>query len=84
MRGLWQILRIKFNTLASLRAVVVAMAIAKPGAQRPKLLDVIDHDVRRLGRLIRDISIASHLDGNLVKEPVKSFELGLMIATVSQ
>ena len=72
------------NPLASLRAAVGAMAIAKLGPQRQELLDVIDHDVRRLDRLLSDISTALRLDGDLVKEQEKPFELGPMIATVSQ
>jgi two-component system sensor histidine kinase ChvG len=60
------------NPLASLRAAVGAMAIAKPGSQRQELLDVIDHDVRRLDRLLSDISNASRLESDLVKEQEKS------------
>ena len=72
------------NPLASLRAAVGAMAIAKLGPQRQELLDVIDRDVRRLDRLLSDIFTASRLDGDLVKEQGKPFELRPMIATVSQ
>ena len=72
------------NPLASLRAAVGAMAIAKPGSQRQELLDVIDHDVRRLDRLLSDISNASRLESDLVKEQEKAFELGPMIAALSQ
>ena len=72
------------NPLASLRAAVGAMAIAKLGSQRQELLDVIDHDVRRLDRLLSDISNASRLESYLVKEQEKAFELGPMIAALSQ
>ena len=72
------------NPLASLRAAVGAMAIAKPGSQRQELLDVIDHDVRRLDWLLSDISNASRLESDLVKEQEKAFELGPMIAALSQ
>ena len=44
------------------------MAIAKPGSQRQELLDVIDHEVRRLDRFLSDISNASRLESDLVKE----------------
>ena len=63
------------NPLASLRSAVGAMAIAKPGSQRQELLDVIDHDVRRLDRLLSDISNASRPESDLVKEQEKAFEL---------
>ena len=36
---------------------------------------MIDHDVRRLDRLVSDISNASRLDGELVKETQKEFDL---------
>ena len=56
------------NPLASLRSAVGTMRVAKREDQRSKLLDVIEHDVRRLDRLVSDISNASRLDGELVKE----------------
>ena len=56
------------NPLASLRSAVGTMRVAKREDQREKLLDVIDHDVRRLDRLVSDISNASRLDSELVKE----------------
>ena len=63
------------NPLASLRSAVGTMRFAKREDQREKLLDVIDHDVRRLDRLVSDISNASRLDSELVKEEEESFNL---------
>ena len=63
------------NPLASLRSAVGTMRVAKREDQRDKLLDVIDHDVRRLDRLVSDISNASRLDSELVKEEEESFNL---------
>ncbi len=63
------------NPLASLRSAVVTLRMAKRDDQRERLLDVIDHDVRRLDRLISDISNASRLDAELVKEEEQSFDL---------
>lgn len=54
MKGLRQVLRIKLHPLVFLRMAVVAMAIAKPGTQRQKLLDVINYDVHRLDGLLSD------------------------------
>ncbi len=56
------------NPLASLRSAVGTMRVAKRDDQREKLLDVIEHDVRRMDRLVTDISNASRLDSELVKE----------------
>jgi two-component system sensor histidine kinase ChvG len=49
--------------------------IAKKDEQKTRLLDVIEHDVRRLDRLVSDISNASRLDSELVKEEENSFNL---------
>ena len=52
--------------------------------QREKLLNVIDHDVRRLDRLVSDISNASRLDSELVKEEEEAFNLLKMLGNLSQ
>ncbi|MFM7654020.1 MAG: sensor histidine kinase, partial [Paracoccaceae bacterium] len=56
------------NPLASLRSAVGSLRMVKKEEHREKLLDVIDHDVRRLDRLVSDISNVSRLDSELVKE----------------
>ncbi|WP_415234685.1 sensor N-terminal transmembrane domain-containing protein [Pseudorhodobacter sp.] len=63
------------NPLASLRSAVGTMRVAKREDQREKLLEVIEHDVRRLDRLVSDISNASRLDSELVKEEEEEFNL---------
>jgi two-component system sensor histidine kinase ChvG len=63
------------NPLASLRSAVVTLRVAKRDDQREKLLNVIEHDVRRLDRLVSDISNASRLDSELVKEEEEEFNL---------
>jgi two-component system sensor histidine kinase ChvG len=63
------------NPLASLRSAAGSLHYVKKDEQRTKLLDVIDHDVRRLDRLVSDISNASRLDSELVKEEEEEFNL---------
>ncbi|MFV0491979.1 MAG: sensor N-terminal transmembrane domain-containing protein [Pseudorhodobacter sp.] len=63
------------NPLASLRSAVASLGLARRNDQRQKLLEVIDHDVRRLDRLVSDISNASRLDSELVKEEEEEFDL---------
>lgn len=63
------------NPLASLRSAVGSLRMVKKEEHREKLLDVIDHDVRRLDRLVSDISNASRLDSELVKEEEEEFNL---------
>jgi two-component system sensor histidine kinase ChvG len=56
------------NPLASLRSATGTLRKAKTEDQRERLLDVIEHDVQRLDRLVSDISNASRLDSELVRE----------------
>jgi two-component system sensor histidine kinase ChvG len=72
------------NPLASLRSAVASLHMVKRDDQRAKLLDVIDHDVRRLDRLVSDISNASRLDSELVKEEEEAFDLMKMIGNLSE
>ena len=71
------------NPLASLRSAVGTLRFAKRDDQRQQLLDVIDHDVRRLDRLVSDISNASRLDSELVKEEEEEFDLTHMIGNIN-
>lgn len=63
------------NPLASLRSAVGTLRVARREEQVNRLLDVIEHDVRRLDRLISDTSNASRLDSELVKEEEETFDL---------
>lgn len=72
------------NPLASLRSAVGTMRLVKRDDQREKLLDVIEHDVRRLDRLVSDISNASRLDSELVKEEEEPFNLLKMLGNLGQ
>ena len=72
------------NPLASLRSAIGSLRIVKKEEHRGKLLDVIEHDVRRLDRLVSDISNASRLDSELVKEEEQEFNLLEMIDNLTQ
>lgn len=72
------------NPLASLRSAVGTMRIAKTPEQQEKLLRVVEHDVRRLDRLVSDISRASRLDGELVKEEQEEFNLSAMLRNLGE
>jgi two-component system, OmpR family, sensor histidine kinase ChvG len=71
------------NPLASLRSAVGTLRVAKRDDQRDRLLDVIEHDVRRLDRLVSDISNASRLDSELVKEEEETFDLLKMLININ-
>jgi two-component system sensor histidine kinase ChvG len=72
------------NPLASLRSAVGTMRIARREDQRERLLEVIEHDVRRLDRLVSDISNASRLDSELVKETQDEFDLVALLQNLAQ
>ena len=72
------------NPLASLRSAVGTLRLAKRDDQKEKLLDVIEHDVRRLDRLVSDISNASRLDSELVKEEEEEFNLVRTLTNLSE
>jgi two-component system sensor histidine kinase ChvG len=63
------------NPLASLRSAVSTLQRANTDNQRSRLYEVITHDVQRLDRLVSDISNASRLDADLVKEEEEEFDL---------
>ncbi len=67
------------NPLASLRSAVTSLRDVERPDHRAKLLDVIEHDTVRLDRLVSDISNASRLDSELVKEDEEPFDLLQMI-----
>lgn len=72
------------NPLASLRSAVGTLRVAKREDQVTRLLDVIEHDVRRLDRLISDTSNASRLDSELVKEEEETFNLCKTLLNLSE
>ncbi len=69
------------NPLTSLRSAVETLPIANE-EQRGRLLSVIKHDVRRLDRLITDISDASRLDAELARETSDPVDMARLLETV--
>ncbi|MXU63946.1 stimulus-sensing domain-containing protein [Oceanomicrobium pacificus] len=70
------------NPLTSLRSAVETMRYAKTEENREKLLKVIEQDVNRLDRLVTDISNASRLDSELVRDEMVPFDLGKMLGNL--
>jgi two-component system, OmpR family, sensor histidine kinase ChvG len=70
------------NPLTSLRSAVEILPRVKAGASRDRLLEVIQHDVRRLDRLISDISDASRLDAELARNDAEPVDLVSLLHTV--
>ncbi|UCI28965.1 sensor histidine kinase [Mesorhizobium sp. B2-8-5] len=63
------------NPLTSLRSAVETLPLAKNENSRGRLMEIIQHDVRRLDRLITDISDASRLDAELAREDAATVDL---------
>ncbi len=70
------------NPLTSLRSAVETLPIAKSDESRGRLLEIIQHDVRRLDRLISDISDASRLDAELARADSGPVDLVRMLTAV--
>ena len=71
------------NPLTSLRSAVETLPLAKTADSKKRLMDVIQHDVIRLDRLITDISDASRLDADLVREDTSTFDLSILLHDVA-
>lgn len=63
------------NPLTSLRSAVETLPLARNEESRSRLLAIIQHDVRRLDRLITDISDASRLDAELARADAAPLDL---------
>jgi two-component system sensor histidine kinase ChvG len=72
------------NPLTSLRSAVETLPLAKKPEDRERLNAIIQHDVKRLDRLITDISSASRLDAELARESAEQVDVeklaGAMVA----
>src|SRR6202040_3230570 len=71
------------NPLTSLRSAVETLPLARNENSRARLLAVIEHDVKRLDRLISDISDASRLDAELQRQDVAPVDLRPLLNTLT-
>ncbi len=70
------------NPLTSLRSAVETLELAKTPEQHQRLIDVVNDDVKRLDRLISDISDASRLDAELVRTQSEIVDLEKLLETL--
>jgi two-component system sensor histidine kinase ChvG len=70
------------NPLTSLRSAVETLPLARNENSRARLLEVIEHDVKRLDRLITDISDASRLDAELQRQDAVPVDLRRLLGTL--
>ncbi|WP_417672287.1 stimulus-sensing domain-containing protein [Roseibium sp.] len=72
------------NPLTSLRSAVETLPLAKNEQSRARLMEVIQHDVRRLDRLISDISDASRLDAELARAQAETIDLAELLRNMAE
>lgn len=70
------------NPLTSIRSALETVARSKNPAEVGQLLRVMQEDVQRLDRLISDISNASRVDAELVRETLEPVDLVALLETV--
>jgi two-component system sensor histidine kinase ChvG len=70
------------NPLSSLRSAVETFAVVKNQQDRDRLTGIIQHDIRRLDRLISDISDASRLEAELSRQDAVTVDLRRLLTTV--
>lgn len=67
------------NPLASLRSAVDGLGSVQDPKLRAQLLEIAGDDVRRLDRLITDISEASRLDAQLSRAQFETVDIGALV-----
>ncbi|MCP5080697.1 MAG: HAMP domain-containing protein [Alphaproteobacteria bacterium] len=72
------------NPLTSVRSAVETLDYVKDDAQRARLIEIVKDDVKRLDRLISDISDASRLDAELARNEAEPVDMRDLLETFAQ
>lgn len=70
------------NPLASLRSAVESLGRVEDPALREQLLDIASHDVRRIDRLVTEISDASRVDAEISRATLEEVDLGALTEAI--
>lgn len=70
------------NPLTSLRSAVETLEFVKRDDQRERLIEVVKDDVRRMDRLITDISNASRLDAELARTDMVPVDIAKLLGAI--
>lgn len=70
------------NPLSSMRSALETIQMTDKPEVRERLLEILEDDVKRIDRLITDISDASRLDAELTRGHAQEIDLGVMLATL--
>jgi len=71
------------NPLTSLRSAVETLAFIKTDEQRQRLIDIVKMDVKRMDRLITDISDASRLDAELARTEARPVDIARLLGAIA-
>lgn len=71
------------NPLTSLRSAVETLQLVKKDEQRNRLIDIVKQDVKRMDRLITDISDASRLDAELARTEATPTDLAQLLSAIT-
>jgi len=70
------------NPLTSLSSAIESMHLAKTDEARERLNEIIHDDIKRIDRLISDISNASRLDAELAREEMEDVNIATLLEAV--
>ncbi|MFJ6025753.1 ATP-binding protein [Brevundimonas sp. NPDC092305] len=70
------------NPLTSIRSALETLPLVKTDEQRARLTNLLQQDVRRLDRLITDISNASRLDAELARDRPRTVDLTVLLTEI--
>jgi two-component system sensor histidine kinase ChvG len=70
------------NPLASLRSATESLARVEDPELRAQLLDIATHDVRRIDRLVTEISDASRIDAEMSRTEFEPVDLAELLCTI--
>lgn len=72
------------NPLAAARSMAESLTYARTEEQRNEVVKQIQNELKRLNRLITDVSNASRLDAELARQQVGPVDVTAVVASVSQ
>lgn len=70
------------NPLTAARSVAEALSYAKTDEQRDQLVEQIQSELKRLNRLITDVSYASRLDAELARQQMQPINVTTVLSSV--
>ena len=70
------------NPLTSLKSAIEMLVRAKDDEAKARLMDILQGDIKRIDRLITDISQASRIDAELSREPIESVDIAHLLETI--